>query len=252
MLIITGFGIWYLCGMPGGRLPGTYNPQTGYYCFENPVTGTRISNIYISGGYGTVRVLSPLGNPDSIFLYPYELEWVKKRYRRTPYRRVGLIDSTGKIILPLLYDRISYAGKGKFIVENKGLKGLFSATYRKMLLPMKYSAFIDDYISFKYYILRDPKGLYGMTDSREGRMLVPCKYERCFDLHGYAIFGRKTLEEGLYDYDVYDYNGNLIFSGTYESLFTDSSKLPFFQARKAGKTYFINKETLEARKVDFI
>ena len=104
---------------------------------------------------------------------------------------------------------------------------------------------------YPYYLLQDENNLFGMADST-GRVVVPCQYRYRSENNYYISFSNEKHPDGDYP-DVYDYTGKKFFSGEYEYVRTPASGIPFFEGRKNNKDYyFIDVQTMRARKADFV
>ena len=254
---------WYLCGMPGGWIPGKYNQETYSYDF---LSGGKVSvgkftnsageEVYSSSRVFILGMKSPLGSPDTVFRRYDHYGEERKILLHYPWIRYGLIDSTGRVLKPFVYDEIRRVGNN-LMLKKDSLVGFYNPITKKMMIPMEYRGI--KYISsnnpllknYKYYLLQDKNNLYGMADST-GIIVVPCQYRYYYERSKYIYFYNENFPDGQYP-DLYDYTGKKIFSREYENIVTYSPHLPFFEGRKNNKDYFfIDVETMEARKVDFI
>jgi len=263
--------------MPGGWIPGKFNSETRtyHYLSGGKITAEKAYDpcVFILGLY------SPLVSKDSIFFKftPFDKEKrVRKHYSSILF---GLVDSTGRVLVPFIYDKIRRTGNGCFILEKDSLLGVYNYLTKKMVIPLKYRGiqyhasyiYQDNYYPLelgnplkkdirpkivaqgKYYLLRDENYLFGMADST-AKIVVPCQYRYLHDheMYNYIPFSNERLPDGRYP-DVYDYTGKKFFSGEYEHIKLPHPRISFFEGRKNNKDYyFIDTQTMEARKTGFI
>lgn len=72
--------------------------------------------------------------------------------------KMGMVDITGKILIPFNYDEVNKSDKGFVIVKNMGLYGLVDVNTGKEILPIEYS-------SIKYGVRYKKNETTGKTES---------------------------------------------------------------------------------------
>ena len=249
LAFVIFFCVWYLCGMPGGWIPGKFNQETRSYHIlaGGKVTAKRSNpNAFVVGMY------SPFGSPDSVFMKFDQYGEEQKILLHRPWIRYGLIDSTGKVLKPFIYDEIRSTSRGCFILKKDSLAGIYNYFTKKMIVPMKYRGIRYNFSTiYPYYLLQDENKLFGMADST-GQVVVPCQYSYCSEKNYYISFSNEKHSDGDFP-DVYDYTGKKFFSGEYEHIITPAPGFPFFEGRKNNKNYyFIDVQTMEAQKAAFV
>jgi len=235
--------------MPGGWIPGKYNPETRSYHspFLGKITAKPTNpSVFIIGMY------SPFGSPDSIFMKFEQYGEEQKILLHRPWIRYGLIDSTGKVLKPFIYSEIKSASRGCFMLAKDSLAGIYNYLTKEMIVPMKYRRIRYNFSTiYPYYLLQDENNLFGMADST-GRVVVPCQYRYRSENNYYISFSNEKHPDGEYP-DVYDYTGKKFFSGEYEYVRTPAPGISFFEGRKNNKDYyFIDVQTMSTQKTDFV
>lgn len=114
--------------------------------------------------------------------------------------KYGLIDPTGKEILPLTYQNIEYDFDHKVIIATKaGKKGLYEAG--KFVLPCEYSSIeifeVDHPVSGKrsVYAQISKNGFSGIYDITNHKTIIDCKYSSI--VHKYNVFELNNGENYL-------------------------------------------------------
>lgn len=150
--------------------------------------------------------------------------------------KFGVIDKTGKLIIPVKYDAISSFHGNVASVSIKGKSGLVDKT-GKELTPQKY----DDIMSYPYdegfYRVRigDKKGLVNY----EGKEFIPVKYDEIKDFDEGLI---RVSIDGKWGY--LDKNGNEFLPLKYQDLKNFAHGLA--GAKLNGKWGFIDRQGKEA------
>lgn len=249
MLIIIIFIIWYLMGLPGGRLPGRYDSKVQAYhlwYIGKSLGATKDGIIFI-------KFFNPLSQGIPHYTYNSTDSLPRLSYDNK-YFRTGAIDSTGKIILPAIYDRITPFRKKRLRrLDKDSLKGIFDCETKKIVLPVEYRRLVSIKIKDKNItILKDKDWNSGFADSL-CNIIVPCKYQSHYSSYEHIAFYNNKDSLGRLYPDVYDYDGNLLISGDYEYVKLTEQKIPFFTARNNNKEgYYVDKKNREAYKTDFV
>ena len=145
---------------------------------EADVNGLRKYYDIKSSGYGLLDSKADVVvNPEYSFLSLNE----NNTYTAKKDEEVGVIDSTGKTIIPFEYDGINVKG-GNYHVEKKSLNGVFNSD-GSVLIPVEY-----DSISIKgdqYEVVKNEKN--GIL-AAAGTVIIPAEYDKI-----------SVLEDGRYD-----------------------------------------------------
>lgn len=125
--------------------------------------------------------------------------------------KYGLIDTSGSMILPLIYDGISREefGDGHFLVKEEDRYGLYHLQQGEIILEPEYAS-IEVVYSGSIIVL-EQDGQFGVTNN-EGQLLLPMEYDeiRCTTL-GVRII--KAGKAGLLSK-----RGNLILEPIYDEI----------------------------------
>lgn len=86
----------------------------------------------------------------------------------------GVVDSTGREILPCQYDRVRIAGPDLFIIEKRNEKVVGAVNHHgDTVIPFVYNLL---YAYNDHYLKAERQDLYGVL-SVTGQEIIPCKYE---------------------------------------------------------------------------
>ena len=111
-----------------------------------------------------------LGYSNGIFI-------VRNEKRGSEYRKYGVMNKNGVMVIPTQYNYISLPSEGLLIVENE----LRKTGYMDMEGKVKIGFQFDDAWRFVNGIaLIKQNGKYGFID-KEGRIIIPCRYDNASD-----------------------------------------------------------------------
>jgi len=154
--------------------------------------------------------------------------WVQNKNRT----KWGLIDFSGKTILPFEFDNVDYekwalAENGHAIVEKGGMKGLVNAE-GKLVIPCSYKYinttnqspmdFGVEVTSSPTVGIENENGKQGIAEIKTGKILLPCEYDSIG-----AYRGEEQIRSTLFEMGVYyakrdgmtclvDKNGRVVYS----------------------------------------
>jgi hypothetical protein len=137
-----------------------------------------------------------------------ERELEANRYLRIINNKYGITDSSGKIIIPFIYDYIDYKNT-RLIVRKNNMEGLLTMKNEK-LIPIKYQFLLP---RINRFILWGKK-VKGVCDIN-GKIILPAKYKTVGST-GNDDFYITQNENNLYG--VYDSNGKNILQEAYKFL----------------------------------
>lgn len=121
----------------------------------------------------------------------------------------GVVDSTGREILPCQYDRVRIAGPDLFIIEKRNEKVVGAVNHHgDTVIPFVYNLL---YAYNDHYLEAERQDLYGVL-SATGQEIVPCKYEMIWgsDMGYFAV-----LQAGKWG--VVDSTNNVVVPFLYEA-----------------------------------
>ena len=143
----------------------------------------------------------------------------------------GVIDKTGQIVIPLVYDYI-YIGKfseGLASVEQNGKRGLIDKT-GKVVMPLVYD---DLYVSPEGLVMVQQNGKYGCAD-KKGKIVIPLIYENSLSFSEGLAIVEKDGKKGFIDK-----TGKVVIPLIYESALYFTEGLAM--VAQNGKYGFIDK-----------
>ncbi len=146
---------------------------------------------------------------------PQKLE--ENRFLKRNNNKFGVTDSTNKIIVPFIYNRIEYKNN-RLIVEKQSKQGLITLNNEKVTTN-KYR-YILPRENNRFLLLTD-SSRYGLCDS-VGRILIPTKYKHISptEMDEFYISENDEKLNG-----VFDFNGNVIFPEIYKFYTIDKYKI---------------------------
>ena len=148
-------------------------------------------------------------------------------------KQSGLIDGTGKIIIPFEYDDIELPIDSSLTVKRKGFYGRMDFD-GKILVPCEYDH-IWSHGNTEGMVHVELDNKHGFVDITTGELVIPCINKYVCDFHdGHAII-RKSSRNGYIDK-----TGKLIAFGIYENL--KDFHNGYAKVEKNGKWGFIDKE----------
>jgi hypothetical protein len=162
-----------------------------------------------------------------------ERELEANRYLRIINNKYGITDSSGKIIIPFIYDYIDYKNT-RLIVRKNNMEGLLTMKNEK-LIPIKYQFLLP---RINMFILWGKK-VKGVCDIN-GKIILPAKYKTVGST-GNDDFYITQNENNLYG--VYDSNGKNILQEAYKFFTIDNYKI---FALKSGNPLIIDLQNLNA------
>jgi len=118
--------------------------------------------------------------------------------------RRGVIDWTGKIVVPLMYDQIN-AGQSGYVVQDKGVYGVIGLD-GKEIAPLSYY-YIDGSFNNVFFVEKDNK--IGLMDTR-GNLITPPIYDSYSSCSEETFVVTQNKLKGLIDY-----KGHVIYSCKY-------------------------------------
>ena len=135
----------------------------------------------------------------------------------------GIVDPSGKVLLPCQYRIFRQSGTTLFLVANDHKMGLLNKRM-KWVLPMEYDHNIDcfeclDMGNFfsKGYACLSKGGKHGLVDTT-GKVLIPFKFDQGFEVDmSNKILHFSVYEENMSQAWITDFNGNLLV-GPYEAI----------------------------------
>ncbi|MBP5536691.1 MAG: WG repeat-containing protein [Bacteroidales bacterium] len=104
--------------------------------------------------------------------FQYAMPFTEGRAVVKEYDRYGMIDRTGREVLPIKYDYVSMLENGRFFALDPALDRLALFSKKKALTKFVYQDVLG-YSEGLYLVVRD--SLYGFIDDR-GREVIPCIY----------------------------------------------------------------------------
>ncbi|MCU0437134.1 MAG: WG repeat-containing protein, partial [Raineya sp.] len=90
--------------------------------------------------------------------------------------KMGLIDTSGNIIIPIEYEQVKKYTSTKYIIEQNGKFGLFDLEMQKKILDVKYKKIEDKRMVENIYFL--PSGDFCLVDIGEKKMIYDIKKSR--------------------------------------------------------------------------
>jgi hypothetical protein len=117
--------------------------------------------------------------------------------------KAGMIDSTGKLAIPLIYEECGHFEKGKAQVYQKGKVGLIDKA-GKLLIPCKYDFILPTYIDSIFIVSAKNKNsnqFQFSLISTAGTILLPLQYDQIEDSYPasritlYKRFGFYSMSE---------------------------------------------------------
>ena len=148
-------------------IPNTYLAASSF--FEGlAVVAVFIDSITVN--YGFID-----GNNNMVIQpkYQYAMPFVENYAVVKQYDRQGVIDKTGKEVLPIKYDFVSPMNKGLFWAYYDGGLALFNNKF-KQLTPFIYQDANPVYSEELFPVMRD--GKWGFVN-KKGKEKIPCQYE---------------------------------------------------------------------------
>ena len=98
----------------------------------------------------------------------------------TPEFKQGLIDTTGKVVIPFLYKKVEQRtalGENLYVITNKsGKKGIINNKY-KTIIPMEYDGIESIKPDFNFIMLKNGKS--ALLD-KNGKEILPAQYSSVF------------------------------------------------------------------------
>lgn len=198
--------------------------------FVNLKTGAEIFPAMLDEEYGTNTEFSAQG-----------LVWV-----RNPDKKWGLIDGTGKVILPYQYDAVSAGdtwtrAKNGFAIVNIGHKQGIVTSGGVPLVPCDYEKLSAP--AFRgpadaEYVEATKDGKAGLVSILTGQLVIPASYQGIGGMDAaqfqsdYFTLGATPVRTGEKDYCLVDRNGNKIPGSDYQHLYT--AKRGLFNTAKNG------------------
>lgn len=159
----------------------------------------------------------------------------------------GLIDFTGKTIVPFRYDDVSAnawgEGENGFArVTQNGKQGMVNVR-GEQVLPCEYHSINNSIADSPIVVIRDANKKQGLAETKTGRIIIPIGYDK---IGAFAPF--RQLNDSLCDMGVYyaqkegknyllDKNGNVVFST--EKKFDEASEGLYHFTDNSG--YFDNR-----------
>lgn len=118
----------------------------------------------------------------------------------------GVIDKTGKQIVPFIYDYIEDYSEGLACVIKDGRYGFINKS-GQLVIPCIYE---EAYNFSCGLVMVRPEGLLYGYINKSGKLVIPCSYKRAgsFDSGLASVYNEKSG-----DYEVIDKNGKVVFSG---------------------------------------
>lgn len=154
------------------------NYETGEY-------KTKVLNKNGKEIFNNYEFVEAIENYDSNSIW-YENDILK--YRKDG--KVGLIDFSGKEIVPATYDKI-YAMPGiekSIIIEKDGLRGLVNNSLGEIIIDAKYAEIESLGQTYENgYIVKSTESYYGVitTDKKE---ILECKYDKIYNVTGNEMY----------------------------------------------------------------
>jgi len=176
-----GGGIFYTNGYNHAfKYTGKYNPVESYQPLEYYFVKPDGSSLNISKKFGW--------DPKESYLKGYEFSefstagyaWIQNKDRT----KWGLIDFSGKIILPFEFDNVDYESwslekNGYAVVEKNGKKGLVN-TDGKLVIPCSYESFNLSRnlpADAAVIVVENENGKLGLAEKKTGKLLLPVSYD---------------------------------------------------------------------------
>ncbi len=146
--------------------------------------------------------------------------WIQNKDRT----KWGLIDFSGKTILPFQFDDVDYGSwtldqNGYAVVEQNGKKGLVN-TDGKLVVPCSYSIFSSPSEGTPVVLVENDSDKVGIADIKTGKFIVPVAYDSIGSFKNMGQVVHTYFEMGVYyakkDNKTYliDKNGKEVFSTT--------------------------------------
>jgi hypothetical protein len=106
----------------------------------------------------------------------YNGKAIAEQKRNSEHPQLGIIDKSGKEILPVIYDDITLLYDNLLLVKKDTLQGLIKKT-GEIVLPMIYHTIeLPDYSTTKWGYKVGQHGKYGLVN-KEGKIVLPIKYD---------------------------------------------------------------------------
>jgi hypothetical protein len=122
--------------------------------------------------------------------------------------KYGVIDSDGKVVVPLIYEWVDRFYHGRAIVQIDGQYGLVNCDGKEVVPPMY--DIIDDFSEGRATVRLN--GMYGFIDL-DGNTIIPCWYESIVrQPSGFMATHRVSIHDVEHLY--FDRNGNQIKEST--------------------------------------
>ena len=137
----------------------------------------------------------------------------------------GVVDFSGKVIVPVEFTQVLYRGDKRYSVGLFGKNGYYHESY-KLVVPPKYSMVVSHNKPCEYYLVQDgeTEGCY----SYDGKMLFPTGLFRSVHVvqteeqnYPFLIEAYNSASDQSY---YYDFQGNLVRSSAEDSEFYKISK----------------------------
>lgn len=139
----------------------------------------------------------------------------------------GLIDFSGKTILPFQYDKVHFGAwanseNGYAVVEQNGKQGLVNVN-GKVVIPCSYKEIYTSIFTVQntpVIIVENDRGKVGLADIKTGKLLVPVAYDSIGAYKNYSQTTYTFFEMGVYYVTngdkafLLDKNGKEVFAAT--------------------------------------
>lgn len=144
----------------------------------------------------------------------------------------GMIDSTGRQVIPCIYDNIGYPSDGRILVEKGGLKGYTDMEGREVIVPQYPHAGDFSEGCATIAVVKDSFFVYATFIDTLGRQLFPPDYEDASAFRdGYAPV--KQYER----WGMIDHSGRMVLPTRYE-IMTAMQDTLFFAGDENGMALF--------------
>lgn len=219
------------------KITGTYDSGSRTFAAGDKTYKTS----YFSQGYASITDGTSFGLIDStgVIVVPviYEtMGYVKEGLVvATKEKKCGFIDKTGKVIVPFIYDLADDFKKGVAIVRKNNKCGIIDKN-GKEITPLIYDG-MDNFGNDQSGLARVQKGKkWGFID-KKGKEVVPCIYIKAiFFSDGLALLVREDGKSGFVDT-----SGKVIVPFT-EYTRADNFRNGKAEVRKGNTVFFINKK----------
>ena len=158
--------------------------------------------------------------------------------------KYGLLDKSGKVMLPFEYESIMDYNTDRFLVKKNGRQGMVGSK-GNVLIPIEYndiSSFGGFNFSDYYFVKKD--NLYGIMKAN-GQVILPVKFTWVGD-YGQMIVGELNKK-----WSLYDEQGFLLTPEPIDYLARNYGSYPVYYMVKDGKYGLINSNGKILEKIQF-